>query len=278
MSMFPSGRRNPFWSAIITQTQGDVDVPHATFVYVDIQPPAMQTWQLWIDTCIYTPKTYLSYLWYYDYDGTTRRLHHGWTRDTTTNVDYGHFFSRFSTGLLKILTNALYASLMYWQNSGYLQTVSYGYSGFKLSQPLWSSVRAQGQANPLIKPKPWKRKPSKLLPLPRKIKALEPDAFDRWNDQIRDYELSIMLEEDTPLAVDPETGFAIERLTACIKAEDLVNLLNQRDEPTLRPDVVLEAPPKCRGRNMRELTKEEFEEVTGYKKYFDKWRDKGISL
>jgi len=278
MSMFPSSRRNPFWSALITQTQGTVTAPSGAIAYVEIQPPTGQIWQVWIDASLYAPKGFQCNVDYYDFDGTTRRLHHAWRREETTNSDYGHLFIRHPISACKILTNALYACLGFYQDSGYSSLGHYGYSGFKLSKPLWRPVRAQAQANPSIEPKPWKRKPSKLLPLPDKIRALEPYAFDRWNLEIRDYELSIMLEEDTPLAVDPATKFVVERLTVCVKAEDLLNLLNQRDQPTLRPDVVLEVPPKYRGKKMRELTKEDFEGVTGYKKYLDKWRGKGIRI
>jgi len=63
-----------------------------------------------------------------------------------------------------------------------------------------------------------------------------------------------------------------------ISPEKLAEILEMRDNPNKRPDIVLETPPKYRGRRMRELAKEEFEEVTGHKKYLDKWRKEGIDI
>jgi len=51
-----------------------------------------------------------------------------------------------------------------------------------------------------------------------------------------------------------------------------------RDDPTLRPDFHIEAPSKYAGRNVRELTKDEFEDFTGHKKYLERWRQEGIEI
>jgi hypothetical protein len=57
----------------------------------------------------------------------------------------------------------------------------------------------------------------------------------------------------------------------------LAEVLNMRDNPTLRPDVVI-AEGRFKGRNLRTLARGEFEELTGYKKYFDRWRREGINI
>jgi hypothetical protein len=62
-----------------------------------------------------------------------------------------------------------------------------------------------------------------------------------------------------------------------VSPEALAEVLNMRDNPTLRPDVVI-AEGRFRGRNLRTLTRDEFEEVTGYKRYFDRWRREGIRI
>jgi len=259
VSLFPSGRRNPFWSAIITQVQGSVSIASLTETYIQIQPPVGETWLVEIAFWADYPSGRVSY---YDYDGTTRRLH---VRDFVIDT-YGKY--RPNLVLERVLTNSLYASLNFYTwgaTTGY-----YGYSGFKLSKPLWS-VNRLGGSNPA-----WKRKPTKALPT--EIAALEPYTVEIYNPTIDDYELSIMLEEDTVLARDPATNFPVETLTVIITAENLVRILNQMDDPTLRPDLTLEIPLKYRGRKLRELTREEFEEVTGHKKYLEHWRREGISI
>jgi len=260
VSLFPSGRRNPFWSAIITQVQGSVSVPALGDAYVSIQPPAGETW--WIEIGFWVDYS-SGYVTYFDYDGTTRRLH---VRDYVIDT-YGKY--RSNLVLERILTNSLYASLHFFSWSAV--TGYYGYSGFKLSKPLWSPERML-RSNP----KAWKRKLTR--PLPSEIASLEPHACEVYYEERGDYVLAIILEEDVPLAIDPATGFPIERLTAYITTENLMNILSQRDDPTLREDVTLDFPPKYRGRKLRELTGSEFEEATGYKKYLQRWRREGIEI
>jgi len=262
----------PFWSAIITQTYGEVSVAAQSYVIVTIQPPSGETWLVWIDFSLSDVDSGYGFsLDYYDYDGTTFQRHAWKCRSYTTNHNYGNFFKATSMDLMKVLTNSLYGALKFSHSYTSEKIGYYGYSGFKLSKPLWSPKRVH---NPT--PKPWKRKLTQALP--SDIAVLEPYACEVYFDDVRDYVPVIMLEEDTPLAKDPKTGFPVERMTVLITAENLVNILNQRDDPTLRSDIVLEAPPKYRGRKMRELTKEEFEEVTGHKKYFQRWRDEGIKI
>jgi len=257
-----------FWSAIITQTQGSVTVTGAGgTAYVDIQPPSGETWLVDISGGM-NSRGAGSIVYYGDYDGTTLRyhtLHH-------TSGNYGDDYPHLE--LRRVLTNSLYARFYAVNQETVNKTLYYGYSGFKLSRPLWSPKRLH---NP--EPKPWKREKTK--PLPAGLEALDKYAFDILGinpEKPNEYELAVILEEDTPLAVDPATNFPVERLTAVISAENLVNILNQRDDPSLRPDIVLETPPKYRGRKMRELKPSEFEYVTGYKKYFDRWRKEGIKI
>jgi hypothetical protein len=62
-----------------------------------------------------------------------------------------------------------------------------------------------------------------------------------------------------------------------VSPEALEQILRMRDNPMLRPDVVI-AEGRFKGRNLRTLTRDEFEELTGYKKYFDRWRREGINI
>jgi len=144
----------------------------------------------------------------------------------------------------------------------------YRYSAFKLSENLISLKK-----NNAIQ----ERKPS-ALPLPEVLEPLRKYTMDRIDPITGDVvEQLIILEENTPLAVD-DSGHVIESFSAYISTRNLMNILAQRDDPSKRPDTILEAPPKYRGRRMRELTASEFEEVTGHKKYLDKWRKEGINI
>jgi hypothetical protein len=62
-----------------------------------------------------------------------------------------------------------------------------------------------------------------------------------------------------------------------ITPDNLANILNMRDNPTSRPNIVIDRG-KYKGRNLQTLTKDEFEDVTGHKKYLDKWRAEGINI
>jgi hypothetical protein len=239
----------PFWSAIITQTQGSVSLPDNTVTYVDIKPPAGETWLIHVDFYV----TYFAtgtptdiYVCYDDYNGTTRRRHGCVVRNRI--ADYGwtlHVW--YST--LKVLTNSLWASLEFY--SYHLNTGYYGYSGFKLSEPHWSPVRVH---NP--EPKLWKRPLSK--PLPPEIAPLRRYAYDilfiDTSTGIEEYDTAIILEENTPLAVDPNTNQPVELLTVVVRADVLANMIRKFKTGELDP--------------VR----------TGYKKYLDKWMYEGIKL
>jgi len=259
----PPPPKFPFWDAIITQTYGSVDIPAGTGATVTIQPPVGETWLVDIDFVLETSVADCE-VGYRDFDGITARYH-------TWFISKGVYGSvRPHIGVRKILTNTLYAQLFGYNADAVARLLNYGYSGFKLSKPLWSAKRV----NPLSKP--WKQRLTK--PFPEEIKGLEKYGADVFIALTGEYVSSIILEEDTVLAVDPVTGFSIERLTAFVTVKNLMDILTKRDDPMLRRDIILEVPPRYKGRKMRRLDKEEFEEVTGYKKYFEKWRAEGITI
>jgi len=233
----------PFWSAIITQNANTVSVAGSSTSTVYIQPAAGETWLLWIDFGLgnYNPGSYVAYC---DYDGTTLRQH-------TVDEPVGTYANKYPVlHVAKILTNSLYAALRFNNSSPSAYTGYYGYSGFKLSKPLWSSQR--------LDPSP--RKPFKLstdLPLPDPIKPLDKyKALILGLDPSKpfDYALGVILEEDTPLAVDPATGFPVERKSAYVSATTLANLITQFKSGQL--DYV----------------------KAGYEPYLKKWKAEGIDF
>jgi hypothetical protein len=93
---------------------------------------------------------------------------------------------------------------------------------------------------------------------------------DMYPDAPSDLDGEILLEE-----VRDADGNILGWIT--ISPEALEQVLRVRDDPTLRPDAVI-AEGRLKGRNLRTLTRDEFEELTGYKKYFDEWRREGIRI
>jgi hypothetical protein len=231
----------PFWSAIITQQAGSVTVPAGATVYVTIQPPAGETWL--IDLLYSVDGANMFYI-YSDFNGATAR-------------DHGYVSATIYTGatyleLTRILTNSLYARLGFMNTGTVSRTGVYGYSGFKLSKPLYSLARDISNPDP---PRPWK-KPA-TLPLPPIIAGLHPYAREFLEidiNRLNYYVLGILLEEDTPLAHDPDTGFPVERLTVVVPADTLADMIGKFKTGELDPV------------------------KTGYKKYLDKWKQEGIKL
>jgi hypothetical protein len=217
-------------------------VPAASSVTVDIQPPAGETWLVWIDSIIdidYSG-TYIQYMQFDGVSGYLHTKHH-------SGGSYGDV--RPHLHVLKVLTNSLYARIYAYNSSGYTVGVYYGYSGFKLSQPLWSPKRLDTAS-----PKPFKL--STDLPLPDPIKSLNKyKALILGLDPTKpsDYALGIVLEEDTPLAVDP-TGFPVERKSIYVLASTLTDLVTQFRKGTV--DYV----------------------KAGYEPYLKKWKAEGIDL
>jgi hypothetical protein len=224
----------PFWSAIILQSQGSVSVPSNSNVNVTIQPSPNETWWVWIDAFI--DRGIVPYARYSDFDGTTARRH---TDSVNPRI-----------GVLKILTNTLYAQLTFYNDTTSAQTAYYAYSGFKLSKPHWMPQRPDSTST-----KPFKL--STDLPLPDPIKPLDKyKALIRGLDPANpdQYVLVIVLEEDTPIAVDPLTRFPVERKSVYIDANVLADLV-------------------------RKFRSGEVDYVkAGFEQYLKKWKAEGIDL
>lgn len=258
----------PFWSAIILQSQGSVSVAAGSTVVVDIQPPVGETWLIDIVASTRTDAGYRASVQYLDFDGTTARLH------VENHVKPGRG-EEFATpiSVQRVLTNTLYGRLSFYRDTS--GRGNYGYSGFKLSKPHWTPSSLNN-----TDPKPWKRKRKRKLKrrLPKRVAALKKYGFEVYVFEIDDYVPAIMVEENVPLAIDPNTGFPVERKTVYVLVDDLIRILDWRDNPRLRPDQVIEDHPKYRGRNLRDLSKDEFEDYMGWKTYFEKWRNEGINI
>jgi hypothetical protein len=233
----------PFWSAIIAQTFGISSVAASSAVAVAVQPPSGETWlifaDLWLECGVAGSKAF------YSDSGDISYLH----QNFYTGGSYGDIQPHI--GVIKILTNTRYGHLRaYNADSANARNFRYGYSGFKLSKPLWSPKRLNDP-----EPKPWK-KPTSLI-LPSAIAPLQKYAFDILGidpSKPNEYGLGVILEEDTPLAIDPVTNFPVERLTAVVKADVLADFIGKFKAKTADPI------------------------QTGYRKYLDKWKLEGIDF
>lgn len=190
----------PFWSAIITQTQGSFSVPASTETYVNIQPPAGETWIVTI-TVDYPWSNTASGNWsirYYDYDGTTRRPHAHSAINTGYPVNNPIVIQR-------ILTNSLYASIGIWNNIASSYTAYYGYSGFKLSQPRWTTQKVNAVETPFKR-----QAPNVAFPQLAQKAYLNPDNKVAYH----------LITE--VLAVDPVKNVPVETAEYHILEDDLV--------------------------------------------------------
>jgi hypothetical protein len=196
----------PFWSAIITQTQGSISVPASSWGIVDIQPPSGETWLIdilfSINYSLTATTAKVSSAVYCDYDGATERIHGAMT--------YGAI-GHASLFVSRILTNTLYARLKTYNGAGSAVPMYYGYSGFKLSQPQWRPLKSY---NPSV----WKRRPQVL---PVVLDRIKDYVYEIYDHDVKDYRIAIVLEEDMPLAYDPNTNFPVERYTIYVFYDDL---------------------------------------------------------
>jgi len=224
----------PFWSAIILQQHGSISVPAGSNGIIYIQPPENETWFVWIDGVLYST-TNGSGAGYTDYDGTTYNVH------VTTQIGgtYGFLFPYIH--VCKILTNSLYARIVGYNTDSVPHYFHYGYSGFKLSRPLWKTKKMQ---NSVV----WKRKLT--VSLPTEIEGLEKYAAEIYDHQTRSYVPVVFLEKDTPLAVDEKTNFPVERATVYIPVDRLQALWSKI--------------PVDKDNKM------------GFKKYYEKWKAEGL--
>lgn len=231
----------PFWSALITQQAGTIAVGAGATVFVTIQPPVGETWLIDILWDI-EPFATTQLVGYLDWNGAVANRHGRHRFDKISDAGY-----RYEPCLYvqRLLTNALYGRLEFY--SGLATTGYYGYSGFKLS-------RRHYTLKPVNKPQtpPWKKSTDKKMP--KMIEGLQKYAWDLYSYELRDYELSVMCEEDTPYAVDPETDFPVERLTVTVSAAILADLVKDFKKPG----------------------GEELELKSGWHPYMEKWRKEGL--
>jgi hypothetical protein len=231
----------PFWSAMITAQHNYITISGGSTGSITIRPPSGEVWLVWIDQSFFG-NTAGSYTDYYDYDGVTSFL----LKRFETGGTYGNRVPHLET--CKILTNTMYARLLAYNSDTATRYLYYGYSGFKLSQPLWTPKRLTDIA------KTFKMKTD--LPLPDPIKKLDKyKALILGLDPAKpdDYALGIILEEDAPLAVD-EKGFAVERKSAYVKADTLADLITKFKSGAI--DYV----------------------KAGYEPYLKKWKAEGIDF
>jgi len=230
----------PFWSAIITQQQGSISVPASSTSTITIQPASDETWLIFGGVSVDTYDV-VGHIAITDYDGATERTHY--VNEVSSGSACGYHIPCIT--FTAILTNSLYLHLNCYNGASTDRSAYYGYSGFKLSKPQWSAKRFDD-------PRPWKRKAIKSLPTtPIDLTPLESYHYEIFDTRINDYRDVIMLEEDTPLAIDPNTNFSVERFTAYVYVDNFVKNL----------DLFKADPIK-----------------TGYKKYFDKWKSEGITI
>jgi len=236
----------PFWSAIMLLNTGSVSISSGSTVYVDIQPASNETWFAFIQafqSVTTSVNNQPVYIYVNKYDGNTLSQIGG--DYGQVNANYG-FYRLPSININAILSNSLWVRLSFYQTgTGVTGTGYYGYSGFKLSKPLWKTI-------PAVDPKPFKQKASSQLP--DVLTPLSDFAVDIYDPSINDYKTSIILEEDTPIALDPNTQFPVERLSAYVSVDDLVNIINGIKKGTFDPV------------------------KSGWKKYLDKWNSLGIKV
>lgn len=222
----------PFWSEIISPTTTYQNVPAGTTVTVSIQPPSGETWWIFLDFTIETGVQYsrVSYFHYNLWDHLAFE-----TGGTYGNVIPGLHLS-------EIITNSLYAQLRYYNAGAGLANSYYAYSGFKLSCPQWKPK--------YVTPQPLHVPFKRPIPIDRKI----PPPYDQLKKHVfldEKNDLSIMLEEDTVVAIDPATEFPVSRFSVYCKLETLQNQLqNFKARPV----------------------------ETGWKRYFDRWKEEGIKI
>jgi hypothetical protein len=236
----------PFWSAIITIVSPDYfGVPTGSFAATVIRPPSGETWLVFL-CATYIDNTvagsYIMFRHCYDLRMGYPFLH------CTTGGYYGSTMPHLSTPL--VIDNANYVAI-YAYNADTVEqhNVYYTYSGFKLSQPFWSPKRLTDTGKPFKQPTD--------LPLPDPLKPLDKyKALILGIDPARpnEYALGIILEEDTPLAIDPTTGFPVERKSAYVKADVLADLITKFKSGAI------------------DYAK------AGYEQYLRKWKKEGIDL
>jgi hypothetical protein len=251
-------------STIIRQTQS-VSVPPKTDIFVTIQPPAGQTWLINLLAWLIQAGSALWNIIGFEHGHVGNAVRNG----IYPNYTYPEYKHPYLT-LDAIITYDYYGEIYYCTATGLntpgTTTGYYGYSGFVLGTPKY-----------IPKSDPIPRERELTQPLPDKLTPLKKYATELFSEDEGDYKPAIVLERDTPLAHDPVTGFPIERYTAIITAENLLSIINQRDNPLQRPTAITERG-KYKGKKPADLTKIEFLDYNGLLKYFMKWSDEGITI
>jgi len=234
----------PFWSAILTQSANSVTLSAGATYTVAIQPTSGESWLVWINAFLNVniPGSYVAY---YTYNGSTATLQY---EDVTVGLGSGYGVMPY-IAMLELLTSSLYGQISFYNANDSPSSGGYGYSGFQLSQPLWAPKRLADPPKPFIAPTD--------APLPDPIQPLAKyEALILGLDPSKpnDYALGIILERDTPLAVDPATGQVVERGSQFVRADVLANLITQFKSGQL--DYV----------------------KAGYEKYLLKWKAEGIDF
>jgi hypothetical protein len=207
----------PFWSAILTQSANSVTVSAGATYTVAIQPPSGESWLVWVNA-FENQTASGSYAAYYAYNGTSATLQYA---SYTYNGAYG--LSTPYIAMLELLTSSLYGQIaLYNANTDSSCPGGYGYSGFQLSQPLFTPKRLDDPHKPFIVPT------SATLPDPiQPLAKYEALILGLDPTKPNDYVLGVILERDTPLAVDPATGQVLERASQFVSANTLANLITQ---------------------------------------------------
>jgi len=238
----------PFWSAILTQSANTVSISGLSTYTVTIQPPSGESWLVWINA--FADDTMAgTYVAYYAYNGTSATLQYASYAGENASGNTAPGYSTPRIGMLELLTSSLYGQVAIHNQETSSITGGYGYSGFQLSQPLWTPKRLTDPGKPFIVPTD-ATLPDPIQPLAKYealILGLDPTKPN-------DYVLGIILERDTPLAVDPATGQVVERGSAFVSADALANLITQFKSGQL--DYV----------------------KAGYEKYLLKWKAEGIDF
>lgn len=232
----------PFWSEIIESRTSHIVVNANSTGTLTIQPSAAETW--WISVnCVICSEVSGSYIRAYLKVGTS-----------SSTIDY--ILTRGSSGITyphvrlnSIIKNNKYLYLAARNESNGSSASFYcGYSGFKLSERLWSPKGL----NENIEILPDERKVTK--PIPNKFSAFEDIIVEKLTEDERGrqvYKHAIVLEKDVPLAIDEKTNHIVERYSMYCFLDDFEDILNRYKERKL--DL----------------------ERSGWKKYIDQFEEEG---
>jgi len=237
-----------FWSEIILLTDSVVSVSADSTVIVDIRPPSGETWFVFIDAVLRSDVAG-SYIYIARDCPDTIPCVHNWCEIAGS---YGLKYPTLS--VTKILTYDYYVYI-YAKNSdtSNSRTLFYGYSGFKLSKPLYLPERNMQLRNQLREQ--IRRMKTTEFRIPDEVEALRDSIVDVYDLSEGKWRQAIILEKDTPLAKDERTGHVIERLSVMCYVDDFINNILKRLK-------------------LGQLDLER----SGWKKYFEKWRNEGIKV